>query len=153
MADLKLLKDPFEVLTKLTELSKETEEITITNDFKITISTVGSEDEADIFAAANKEKGTSEYFSRHKRETIVRAIIAINGLSLKDYEKLENEEYRKVKEETLNKVRKIVDGWDDNLVTFIYGKWSGIVKKNEDKLTKMKILEPVVEEKKEEEKK
>jgi hypothetical protein len=154
MAEQKLTKDPFEALNKLAELSKETEEVTIADNFKILLSTVGAEDEAEIFAAAAEKKATTDYFSKTKRETLVRAVIAINGLSLREYDKLEKlEEYSKIREETLSKVRKIVDTWDDNLVTFIYGKWSAIVKKNEDKLVKMKILEPVVEEKKEEEKK
>ena len=146
MSEQKLLKDPFDVLSKLAEIGKEVEEVIINDNFKITLSTIGAEDEAEIFAAAQKTTGTTEYFSITKRETLARAIIAVNGLSLKEYEKLQDAKtYDTIKAETLTKLRKIISEWNENLVSFAYNKWSVLIKRSEDKLVAMKILEPIPE--------
>ena len=147
-----LITDPFELLDQLVNIGKETTDIDITPEFKITISTFGSEDEADIFSIASKD--TTQYTSLHKRETLVRAIIAINGKTLRDYEKIEDvKEYKAKKDMTNEKVRKIVSSWNENLVSFIYSEWYKLVSKSEKKLEEMKILEIIKDDEDDTEKK
>ena len=141
--DLALIDEPLSYLDKLAEIGKDSDEVEINKDFKLTINTLGSEDENKVFVFAAGFEG-SEYFSKHKRETLVYSISAINGKSLREYEKIQDiETYKKVKEESIAKIRRTIDKWNDDIINFIYAKYHVLVAKNEKKLEEMKIVEPM----------
>jgi hypothetical protein len=146
------INDPFEILNKLASIGKKRKTIEITG-ISLVLETLGAEDEAKVFALCNDAEG-SEFFSRNKREMLIHSIVEIGEKSLREYEKIENLiERNNIKQETLGKIRSIVNGWQDEFITYLYTKFSELVAESEEEMIKLGVLKnmelPETEEKKE----
>jgi len=148
--NIKKIDDPFCLLEQIKNIGQKSKNIPISDGFTIKIQTLSSEDEIALFANSAKYDG-SEYFTRHKIETIVYSIIEINKKSLREYNTIEDEKERmELKTKTIDKIRLIVSKWNDNLISFVYGEYSKIIDESENELIKFGILEEIKTKKTEE---
>jgi hypothetical protein len=125
--------DAFEALGQLAKLGKKIKEVQL-GDLKIELGTLNAEQEGNVFVTCADLTGNA-YFNRLKLETLKYSIKAVNGSRLDDYEKLSEDAKReKLKIETLDKLQKILGSWDENVISFLYSKWSELSKEAEDEL-------------------
>ena len=127
--------DAFAALSDLSKLGKKTKEVEIGEaKTKILLSTMDSEQEGNVFIACGDLNGNA-YFFRLKAETLKYAIKAVNGKRLDEYENIKEADKReKLKAETLIELTKILNSWDENVISFLYGKWTELAKESEDDL-------------------
>jgi len=148
MADDKKIKktdDPFELLNELANVGKKKKSIKISDNLEVVLETLSADDEARVFAICEEASG-SEYFSKNKRETIIHSLFSINGKSLKGYKELEDVAKKKImKGDTLEKIRDIVNGWNDELITFLYAQFTEMISESEKEMVSMGILKPIEE--------
>jgi hypothetical protein len=138
--DRKIIDDPFEFLEQMSKIGKMTKTITVVENFKVTLSTLDSDDEGTILANTDDTKGT-EFFSRYKQETLSFAIKAINDKPLNFYETIEDEKERKTKkEECIEKIKTILKKWNDDLLSFVYNEYIQMLEENEQRLVKLGII-------------
>jgi hypothetical protein len=140
MVDQKLIDDPFEFLEQISEIGKMTKEIPVTENFKVKVSTLNSDDDSAILANTDNAKGT-EFFTRFRQETLSFAIIAINDKPLDFYEKIEDEKERKIKkDEAIAKKLNIIKKWSDDVLNYVYSQYTEMLEENEKKLIEMGIV-------------
>ena len=143
MNNIKKIEDPFEILGMLASVGRKTRDVTVTEDFKIILETLNVESETLVFANTAKYEG-SEYFTKHKIETLAFSMSAINGKSLREYDKIENlEERGKAREIVVNRIRSIVGTWDDNVISYVYSEFAALVSENEADMVKKGILKEI----------
>jgi hypothetical protein len=132
--------DAFAALSELSKLGKKTEIVDI-NSLKLLLSTLDSEQEGYVFAACAEMVGNA-YFLKLKSETLKYAIRAVNEQRLDEYETLIDADKREqVKNETLSKLEKIIGTWDENVISFLYSKWSALTKVAEKELKEKGLIE------------
>jgi ADP-dependent phosphofructokinase/glucokinase len=132
--------DPFEALTELAKIGKMTKEFEIA-EMKILLSTLDAESESNVFISCSDLSGNA-YFNKLKAETLKYAIKAVNGQKLDGYEDIKEEvERNKLKKETLEKLAKILSQWDQNVISFLYKKWTELSKESEEDLKSKGLVE------------
>jgi len=140
---IKKIDDPFELLIRASEIGKKSKDIVLSNDFEITLQTLNSEDEMNVFAYSENFEG-GKFLTRHKIETLVYAIVKVNKKDLREYEKEEDlEKRKKLKEEVLTKVRAIVSTWRDELISFVYSEFGELTDESEKEMIKMGIMKEI----------
>jgi len=131
--------DALKSLEKLSELGKKEKIISI-GDIKITISTLDTGDETDVFVSCSELSGNA-YFNTLKLATLKYAIRAVNGERLDSY--LEETDLRKKEQaraDVLQKVSDIVKKWDEKVVSFLYTEWANLAKESEDEIEEKQLL-------------
>ena len=112
---LELISSAFEGLEKLGELGKKEKEVKAGN-VKLTIGTLDSEEEVEVFSACSNLSGNS-YFYKLKKETLKYCIKAVDGKRLDDYKKVDDQKEReKLRDEVLEKKSAIIKTWDDTVI-------------------------------------
>lgn len=125
--------DAFAALSELSKLGKKTDVVEI-DSLKLLISTLDSEQEGEVFAACAEMSGNA-YFYKLKAETLKYAIRAVNEQRLDEYETLVDADKREeLKNQTLTKLQSIIGTWDENVISFLYSKWTELTKKAEEDL-------------------
>jgi hypothetical protein len=133
------MSNAFEVLTELSKLGKMSREFEIGN-MKLLLSTLDAEQEGNVFIACADLTGNA-YFYKLKAETLKYSIKAVNGQRLDEYESVTDVAQReKMKKETLEKLEKIIGSWDENVISFLYSKWSVLSKESEEDLKSKGIV-------------
>jgi hypothetical protein len=131
--------DIFESLNELSKLGKKTKEVSV-GETKILLSTLDASQEGEVFIACAELSGNA-YFYKLKTHTLTHSIKAVNGQRLDAYENIkEKDEREKLKKETLEKVSNILGTWDENVISFLYSKWSILSKESEDELKKKGLI-------------
>lgn len=125
--------DAFSALSELSKLGKKTDIVDI-DGLKLLISTLDSEQEGEVFAACAEMSGNA-YFYKLKSETLKYAIRAVNEQRLDEYEAIaEIDKREELKKQTLDKLQKIIGTWDENVISFLYSKWTKLTEVAEEEL-------------------
>lgn len=131
--------DAFAALGELAKLGKKTKIVDV-GDLKLLLSTLDSEQEGFVFIACAELSGNA-YFLKMKSETLKYAIRAVNEQRLDDYESFVDMEVKmRVKNETLEKLEKIIKSWDENIISFLYSKWMELTKEADADLKEKGLL-------------
>lgn len=133
--------DAFAALGELAKLGKKTKVVDV-GELKLLLSTLDSEQEGLVFIACAELTGNA-YFLKMKSETLKYAIRAVNEQRLDDYESFVDLEVKtRVKNETLEKLEKIIKTWDENIISFLYSKWMELTKEADNDLKEKGLLLP-----------
>jgi hypothetical protein len=131
--------DAFAALGELAKLGKKTKTVEV-GDLKLLLSTLDSEQEGFVFIACAELSGNA-YFLKMKSETLKYAIRAVNEQRLDDYESFVDLDVKiRVKNETLEKLEKIIKTWDENIISFLYSKWMELTKEADADLKEKGLL-------------
>jgi len=98
--------------------------ITLNDDFKITIQSLGAKDETDTFVECMNYWGQA-FLYRHKIETISRAIIKVNDQSVEDL--------------ALDTKKELIGRWSQTLVDRIYTEYAGLIGSVDAFIDKIKL--------------
>lgn len=132
--------DAFAALSELSKIGKKTKIVEV-GELKLLLSTLDSELEGLVFIACADYTGNA-YFYKLKAETLKYSIRAVNEQRLDEYELLTDETKKEqLKQETLDKLQKIIGTWDENLVSFLYSKWMELTKESEKELIEKGLME------------
>ncbi len=142
MADSKEIKDisdPLAILDKIEEIGKKEKWIDISKDYKVLITTINAEEEVEIFKACRSENGFG-YLAKNKFEVLARAIKGINKMKFKYIEMEDGPERNIERERTIEEVRKRVETWNDDVVSYTYSEWLSLTGDVEAYLKKIGII-------------
>jgi hypothetical protein len=151
--------NPLEMLEEIVKIGYKEKDVSVTNDFVLTLIPLSGLVESEIHNRNEKSDGI-EYFEGVKKDTLTFSIIKINGKSLRSYEKIDDKEEReRVKKETYDKVAEILSKWNDDLRNYVYSEYTKLCDEIKEDLIKLGIIkkeelkeEPKVPEKDEEQK-
>jgi hypothetical protein len=137
--EVKKIVDPFQALEEISDLGKAEEIVEVSEKFKILISTISSEEEAEVFTNCSQFEGMN-YLTRSKIETLAFAIKGVNGEKF-EYDKIiDLSERKKVRDETVGKVRELIGKWRDEIVTFLYEKFLKLTGNSEEQMKKLGLM-------------
>ncbi len=128
----------FDVLTRLSKLGKKSKIVDL-GDVKIKLATLDSQQESDVFISCTDLTGNA-YFYKLKAETLKYAIKEVDGERLDSYEDIketddkEKERKEAMKKDILIRLSKILNSWDENLISFLYSKWLELSNESEEEL-------------------
>ncbi|MDD5649718.1 MAG: hypothetical protein PHF86_04760 [Candidatus Nanoarchaeia archaeon] len=132
--------DIFSVLSELSKLGKKTKDVKI-GELNLTLSTLDSDQEGNVFISCSDLTGNA-YFYKLKSETLKHAIKVVNGKHLDDYEGIDDEsKLKKAKQETLDKLGKIIGSWNETVISFLYSKWIELTSEVDKELKEKGLLE------------
>jgi predicted RNA-binding protein with EMAP domain len=100
-------------------LGKREKWIDVSSDYKILLTTINAEEEVEIFKACRNELGFG-YLAKNKFEVLARAIKGINEKTFKYLEMEDGPERVIEREKTIETVRKKIESWHDDIVSFLY---------------------------------
>ena len=139
MANIKKVDNAFEALEKMSQLGKADKSVKISDDFSVLISTISSEEEAEVFSNCSQFEGIN-YITRSKIETLAYSIKGVNGEKL-DYDNIADiAERKKVRDETVAKLRQLIGQWRDEVVTFLYEEFLRLTGNSEEQLKKLGLM-------------
>jgi len=128
----------FEALSELSKYGKKTKVVSV-GEVKLTLATLNSEQEGNVFISCSDLNGNA-YWYKLKRETLKYSVKAVNEMRLDEYEKVEDKDKREVlKKQTLESIDEIMGNWDENLIDYLYSKWSELSKESEEELSSQGI--------------
>ena len=138
---LQKFDDHLAVLDGLGKLGKKTKKVEI-GDVVITLSTLGSEDETEVFIACSDLSGNA-YFHKLKSETLKRAIRVVNNNDLYSFlnSDLNEIDKKQLREEIHRKIGNMLREWKEDLIAYLYSEWIDLTKESEEELKKKGIIE------------
>jgi len=137
--EVKDITDPLVMLDKIEEIGKKEKWIDISKDHKILITTINAEEEVEIFKACRNELGFG-YLAKNKFEVLARGIKGINKKKFKYIEMEDGPEKNIERERTILEIRKRVESWHDDIVSFVYAEWLALTEDVERYLKKIGIV-------------
>lgn len=141
MADknVKPVDDPFAILNEVEELGKVEESVKLKDGLSLIISTISAEEESEVFMNCVGFEGVS-YITQNKIEVLAHSIKGINDTRF-DYNKIEDPtERKKERQKVVEGLRNKIEGWRDEVVTFLYEKFLSITGNSEDQLKKLGLI-------------
>jgi len=137
--NIKEIDDPLKMLDKIELLGKREKWVNVSEDYKVYITTINAEEEVEIFKACRNELGFG-YLAKNKFEVLSRAIKGINDKKFKYLEMEWGPERNIERERTIEIVRKKVESWHDDIITFLYTEWLRLLEDGEEYLKKIGII-------------
>jgi hypothetical protein len=134
--------DAYAFLSKITELGKAKKEVKINDDLSLTLETLTAEDEVELNQACNGYSGLA-YFTKSKIETVVMSIKAVNKIRFNYDEAKTDEEKIQLKIDALEKIRKIIGTWHDDVISFVHTEYLKLAVESEGQLRKIGILKNI----------
>lgn len=144
--NFKKISDPFEILDEITKIGKVEKSVDLTDNISVILCTIDAEEEAEIFDFCSEFEGVT-YIMKNKVETLAHAIKGLNKKRF-DYNKIEDAKERK--EERLKVVdglRERINGWRDEIITYLYEQFFGVMGDSEARLRKLGIMAKIETEK------
>ena len=131
--------DALSTLKELSKLGKKEKEYSI-GDVKITLGTLDTEQEGNVFTSCADLAGNA-YFYKLKLETIKHSLRVVGNERLDIYlDVKEIDKREEMKKEVLDKIANILKTWDENVVSYLYSKWSELSKESEEELKAKGII-------------
>ena len=121
---IKKFDSAIQAMQAISEIGQQTINVPISEDFSITLSSLGAKDETDSFIDCMNYFGQA-FLYKHKTETLVRSMISVNDLSLDEIE--------------LDVKRELIGRWSQSLVDKIYFEYAKLTGSVESFLEKIKL--------------
>ena len=120
---IKKFDDPIAAMQAVAELRHRTKIVEL-DDFKVTLRTLGTKDETDTFINCMHLWGQA-FIYKHKIETLIVAIVQINGMSLDGV----NEESK----------RAVIEKWSQDIVDELYLEYAKMIGSLDNYLQKIQL--------------
>lgn len=120
---IKKFEDPIEALKAISELRKRTVDVQV-DDFKITLRTLGAKEETETFIDCMRLNGQA-FLYQHKIETISRAVVKINEVSIANVD--------------FDIKKEVIGNWNQSLVDELYAKYAELIGSVDAFFEKMKM--------------
>ena len=137
--EIKDIADPLAMLDEIEKIGKKEKWVDISKDSKILLTTINAEDEVEIFKACKSELGFG-YLAKNKFEVLARSIKGINKMKFKYVDMEDGPERNIERERIILEVRKRVESWHDDVVSFVYAEWLALTGDVEEYLKKIGII-------------
>jgi len=133
MNDSKIIDDPFVAMQEMSEIRHRTSDVDIGDGFIVTLKSLGAKDETDSFIECMNFWGQA-FLYKHKIETIVRSMYAINNIPFHTAD-VSDEEKKKIIEEK----KKIVSSWHQTVIDDLYVEYAKLSGNVDEFLDKMAL--------------
>lgn len=121
---IKKFDDALLALTAVAELQQRSITVSLSDEFNVTIRSLGAKDETDTFIECMNFWGQA-FIYKHKTETMCRCITHINGLSVTDVDILAR--------------KTIIESWNQGLIDNIYFEYAKLIGSVDDFFEKIKL--------------
>lgn len=131
-SNTRMIEDPFEALSEVSNIRHRTTEVDIGDGHIVTVRSLGAKDETDTFIECMNYWGQA-FLYKHKLETLARAIVAVDGQTFAEEMDITK------KKKMLDRKKEIIGKWHQEIIDELYVEYAKLIGNIDAFLDKMSL--------------